>query len=109
MATQDAVYPFARDHLHFPEQITQEGLEPHKVRELWFWGPDDAEIIVDVTAGIEAATCSFEGRTIPVTTSAGVASLTCCGPTRDRATLLATADRRLYQAKQSGRNRVVGP
>jgi LmbE family N-acetylglucosaminyl deacetylase len=53
MATQDAVYPFARDHLHFPEQITQEGLEPHKVRELWYWGPDEAEIIVDVTAGID--------------------------------------------------------
>src|SRR5207245_1416653 len=26
----DAVYPYARDHLHFPEQITRDGLEPHK-------------------------------------------------------------------------------
>ena len=35
----DAVYPYARDHLHFADHITQEGLEPHKVRELWYWGP----------------------------------------------------------------------
>ncbi len=34
ITTTDAVYPFARDHLHFPDQITGEGLEPHKVREL---------------------------------------------------------------------------
>jgi LmbE family N-acetylglucosaminyl deacetylase len=47
------VYPYARDHLHFPEHVTQEGLEPHKVRELWFWGADEPEIIVDVTSSID--------------------------------------------------------
>lgn len=46
---------------------------------------------------------------IPVTTSAGVASLTCCGETKDKATLLRIADQRLYRAKETGRNRVVGP
>ena len=49
----DAVYPYARDHLHFPEQITAEGFEPHKVRELWYWGMDTPEIIVDVSDSIE--------------------------------------------------------
>ncbi len=49
MATTDAVYPFARDHLHFPEQITRDGLEPHKVRELWYWGADEPDVIVDVS------------------------------------------------------------
>jgi LmbE family N-acetylglucosaminyl deacetylase len=53
MTTTDAVYPFARDHLHFAEQITQEGLAPHKVRELWYWGADEPNVIVDVTDGIE--------------------------------------------------------
>ncbi|HXU88873.1 MAG TPA: PIG-L deacetylase family protein [Methylomirabilota bacterium] len=53
LTTTDAVYPFARDHLHFPEQITQEGLAPHKVRELWYWGADEPNIIVDVTEAIE--------------------------------------------------------
>jgi LmbE family N-acetylglucosaminyl deacetylase len=49
----DAVYPFARDHLHFPEQITDEGLEPHKVRELWYWGADEPDVIVDITDSID--------------------------------------------------------
>jgi LmbE family N-acetylglucosaminyl deacetylase len=53
LTTTDAVYPFARDHLHFPEHITGEGLAPHKVRELWYWGADEPNTIVDVTASIE--------------------------------------------------------
>jgi LmbE family N-acetylglucosaminyl deacetylase len=53
IATTDAVYPFARDHLHFPEQIEKEGLEPHKVREVWYWGADEPDVIVDVSATIE--------------------------------------------------------
>jgi LmbE family N-acetylglucosaminyl deacetylase len=53
LVTTDAVYPFARDHLHFPEQITNEGLEPHKVRELWYWGADEPNVIVDVTGTID--------------------------------------------------------
>ena len=53
LVSTDAVYPFARDHLHFPEQITDEGLEPHKVRELWYWGPDEPDVIVDVTDSID--------------------------------------------------------
>jgi diguanylate cyclase (GGDEF)-like protein len=49
----------------------------------------------------------FEGNTIRVTLSAGVASLQCVDePTRSA--LFSTADARLYKAKQGGRNRVVG-
>jgi LmbE family N-acetylglucosaminyl deacetylase len=33
-ATVDAVFPAARDRLTFPE-LLEDGLEPHKVRELW--------------------------------------------------------------------------
>jgi LmbE family N-acetylglucosaminyl deacetylase len=53
LVSTDAVYPFARDHLHFPEHFAQEGLEPHKVRQLWYWGADEPDVIVDVTEGIE--------------------------------------------------------
>ena len=53
IVTTDAVYPYARDHLHFAEQITQEGFEPHKVRELWYWGMDEPNVIVDVTDSID--------------------------------------------------------
>ncbi len=53
VATTDAVYPYARDHLHFPEHVTREGLEPHRVRELWYWGMDEPDVIVDVTDSID--------------------------------------------------------
>jgi LmbE family N-acetylglucosaminyl deacetylase len=53
IVTTDAVYPYARDHLHFPEQITREGLAPHKVRELWYWGADEPDVLVDVSATID--------------------------------------------------------
>jgi LmbE family N-acetylglucosaminyl deacetylase len=53
ITTTDAVYPFARDHLHFPEHLAEEGLEPHKVRELWYWGADEPNVIVDVSGFIE--------------------------------------------------------
>jgi LmbE family N-acetylglucosaminyl deacetylase len=53
LATTDAVYPFARDHLHFHEHIANEGLEPHKVRQLWYWGADEPDVIVDITDSID--------------------------------------------------------
>jgi LmbE family N-acetylglucosaminyl deacetylase len=53
IVTTDAVYPFARDHLHFPEHLARDGLEPHKVRELWYWGADEPNVIVDVTDSID--------------------------------------------------------
>jgi two-component system cell cycle response regulator len=58
---------------------------------------------------VEAAAIPFETHAIRVTSSAGVASLAEPGMPADRAALLGAADARLYQAKQSGRNRVVGP
>ena len=49
----DAVYPSARDRLNFPEQIDDEGLEPHKVKEIFIWGSDEPEFIVDITDVVE--------------------------------------------------------
>jgi two-component system cell cycle response regulator len=58
---------------------------------------------------IEQAVLPFEGKELRVTASSGVATLQCCGERRDKATLLGLADRRLYRAKELGRNRVMGP
>jgi LmbE family N-acetylglucosaminyl deacetylase len=44
----DAVFPYARDHLSYPD-LLEEGLEPHKVREVWLWGIDDANHFSDIT------------------------------------------------------------
>ncbi|MCX8042597.1 MAG: PIG-L family deacetylase [Desulfobacterota bacterium] len=45
----DAVFPYARDHLAYPD-LLEEGLEPHKVRELLFWSSEDINYRIDITA-----------------------------------------------------------
>lgn len=46
--TIDAVYPYARDYLAYPD-LLDEGLEPHKVRELFFWGTENVNYRSDIT------------------------------------------------------------
>jgi LmbE family N-acetylglucosaminyl deacetylase len=45
----DAVFPYARDHLSYPDLLA-EGLEPHKVEEILFWAADDINFRSDITA-----------------------------------------------------------
>jgi len=49
-ATLDALYPDARDHLFFPEQITEESLETHRTPEAWLIMSQQPDWIVDITA-----------------------------------------------------------
>ncbi len=44
----DAVYPFARDHLAYPDLLA-EGLEPHKVKEMLFWDSEEINFRADIT------------------------------------------------------------
>jgi len=44
----DAVYPFVRDPLAYPD-LMEEGVFPHKVKEIWFFGSEDANLQVDIT------------------------------------------------------------
>lgn len=50
--TLDAVFPYARDILHYPEH-REEGLEPHKVGDLMLWGTEDPDEFIDITDTID--------------------------------------------------------
>jgi len=51
-AVLDAVFPFARDYHAYPDLI-QEGLEPHKVKELLFWGSENINYRCDITEAFD--------------------------------------------------------
>ncbi|MBW2029231.1 MAG: PIG-L family deacetylase [Deltaproteobacteria bacterium] len=46
--TLDAIFPYARDYLSYPD-LTEEGLRPHKVREILFWASEDINFRSDIT------------------------------------------------------------
>ena len=48
----DAVYPYARDYLAYPD-LLKEGLEPHKVKEMYFTASEDVNYRSDITATFE--------------------------------------------------------
>ncbi|MBI2866171.1 MAG: PIG-L family deacetylase [Chloroflexi bacterium] len=48
----DAVFPYARDRLHFSELLAQ-GLEPHKVEEVYLWGSEEPDTFIDISQTIE--------------------------------------------------------
>jgi LmbE family N-acetylglucosaminyl deacetylase len=50
--TLDAVFPYARDHLAYPDLLA-EGLEPHNVEEMLFWGSDHPNYRMDITGTFE--------------------------------------------------------
>ena len=50
----DAVFPCARDHLHFVELWQDEGLEPHKTPTMLFWGTENADTTIDITESMDA-------------------------------------------------------
>lgn len=53
VATLEAVFPTARDRLNFIELERDEGLEPHKVRNIYISGAVEPTTRVDVTHHIE--------------------------------------------------------
>ena len=56
----DAVFPFARDHMAYPDFMEQ-GLEPHKVAQILFFGAEEINHYSDIEATfdqkLEALTC----------------------------------------------------
>lgn len=47
-ATLDAIFPYARDHLAYPDLLEQ-GFQPHKVREVLLWATEDPNYCSDIT------------------------------------------------------------
>ena len=52
--TLDAVFPCARDHLHFVELWRDEGLEPHKTGTILFWGTEHPDTSIDISGSLAA-------------------------------------------------------
>jgi LmbE family N-acetylglucosaminyl deacetylase len=50
----DAAYPYARDPLHFPEQLADEGLQPHVVPEVWLFSSAQPDHFVDIADSLDA-------------------------------------------------------
>jgi diguanylate cyclase (GGDEF)-like protein len=68
-------------------------------------GPGPARFADHLRGLIQARHIVFEGQSIPVTISAGVATWEPAVGTPDR--LIELADQRLYRAKQAGRNQII--
>jgi len=48
IVTLDAIFPYARDHLSYPEHKA-EGLAPHKVKEVYLWGSEEPDTFIDIS------------------------------------------------------------
>ena len=53
VATLEAIYPTARDRLNFPQLLRDEGLEPHKVKQVYITGSYSPNTKVDVSDYLE--------------------------------------------------------
>ena len=68
----DAAFTYAWSYLHFPEQITEEGLEPHMVEQAYMWGSESPDVFVEVGGYLDVKTRSLEAHASqmsPVTTA----------------------------------------
>jgi LmbE family N-acetylglucosaminyl deacetylase len=67
----DAIYPYARDPLHFPELLA-ERWQPHKVREAYVMGYPEPDVMVDITATMERKLAALRCHASQIRDIAGV-------------------------------------
>lgn len=67
----DAIFPYARDNLAYPD-LLKEGLLPHKVKEILLWASDDVNCRFDITdtydikiAALNCHKSQMEGHNFP--------------------------------------------
>jgi LmbE family N-acetylglucosaminyl deacetylase len=71
-ATLDAVFPAAGSAMFFPELLTDEGLAPHKVRQVYVAMPQTANTVVDVTATVERKIAALREHRSQIPDQAGL-------------------------------------
>jgi len=49
----DAAFTYAWSYLHFPEQMSQEGLKPHRVEQAYLWASESPDSFVEVKDYLE--------------------------------------------------------
>ena len=49
----DAIYPYAWGRHYFPELLLDEGLQPHRVEEVYLWGSEEPDSYVDISDTLE--------------------------------------------------------
>ncbi len=72
LATTDSVYPTARDPLYFAEHL-REGLEPHKVAEIWYFGAEHPDKFIDITDTFDTKIHALMAHASQVGTGEGLA------------------------------------
>lgn len=58
----DAVFPYARDHLHFMDLWENEGLEPYKTGTVLLWGTEQANTFIDITSTMDVKTAAVKAH-----------------------------------------------
>ena len=58
----DAAFTYAWSYQHFPEQITDEGLLPHRVEQAYLWGSESPDVFIEIGDYLEAKTLSLEAH-----------------------------------------------
>lgn len=58
----DSAFTYAWSYQHFPEQITEEGLEPHMVEQAYMWGSESPDVFIEIGGYLEAKTLSLEAH-----------------------------------------------
>ena len=71
-ATLDAVFPAAGSAMFFPELLTEEGLAPHKVRQVYVAMPQTANTVIDVSATVERKIAALREHRSQIPDQAGL-------------------------------------
>lgn len=68
----DAVYPVARDHLHFPEHL-EEGFQPHKVAEIYTGFTENPDVVIDISDVMETKIAALRAHKSQIGDPEGIA------------------------------------